>query len=334
VVALDPRSGEILAFWSYPSFDPNLISTTDQAAAEQAWTLYNLSPSNPLRASEYQDRYFPGSTFKVVTAGIGLQTGKVTDEQPVYPFATSYLPPQTTRAISNFGGETCGGALPEILAESCNSAFAEMGQATIGPTDMVSGAGSWGFNAAPPIDLPDAAKSVFPTDVANDPPKLAQASIGQNDVQATPLQMALVAAGVANEGTIMKPHLMTEVRDSQGDVIDSYDDEPWLTPMSAEQAGVLRQDMLGVVQRGTARAMAIPGYEVGGKTGTAQVGLEPPTSHTWIIGFAGPPGEAPTVAVAVVVLDQPGTNEATGGRVAAPIAKAVMEKVLADQAGG
>jgi peptidoglycan glycosyltransferase len=104
--------------------------------------------------------------------------------------------------------------------------------------------------------------------------------------------------------------------------------------MSAEQAGVLRQDMLGVVQRGTARAMAIPGYEVGGKTGTAQVGLEPPTSHTWIIGFAGPPGEAPTVAVAVVVLDQPGTNEATGGRVAAPIAKAVMEKVLADQAGG
>jgi peptidoglycan glycosyltransferase len=334
VVAIDPRTGELLGFWSFPSYDPSLISTTDQAAAKAAWTLYNAAPTQPMRAHQYQDRYFPGSTFKVVTGSVGLQTGKVTNDQPVYPTATSYLPAQTNKAISNFGGEPCGGALPRILAQSCNSAFAEMGTETIGPTDMVAGAGSWGFNSAAPIDLPDPAKSVFPTDVGNNPPKLAQASIGQNDVQATPLQMALVAAGVANGGTIMKPHVMVSVRDSQGEEIQKYSPEKWLTPMSPEMAATMRQDMLGVVQGGTASRMQIPGYEVGGKTGTAQVGSDPPTSHAWIMGFAGPPGQPASVAVAVVVLNQSGNNEATGGVVAAPIAKAVMEKVLQVQYGG
>jgi len=334
VVAVDPRTGELLGFWSFPSYDPNFISTTDQKAAEAAWNIYNAADGQPMRAHQYQDRYFPGSTFKVVTGSVGLQTGKVTNDDPVYAQATSYLPPQTNKAISNFGGEVCGGALPEILRVSCNSAFAEMGQATIGPADMVSGAGSWGFNSAAPIDLPDAAKSVFPTDVGNNPPKLAQASIGQNDVQATPLQMALVAAGVANGGTIMKPHLMTEVRDSQGDVIETYKPEKWLTPLSPENAETMRQDMVGVAQRGTATGLQIPGYEVGGKTGTAQLGTDPPRSHTWIVGFAGPPGQPASVAVAVVVLDQSGGSEATGGRVAAPIARAVMEKVLQVQYGG
>jgi peptidoglycan glycosyltransferase len=334
VVAIDPRTGELLGFWSFPSYDPNAISTTDQTASETAWSLYNLNPANPLRAHQYQDRYFPGSTFKVVTGSVGLQTGKVTNEEPVYPRATSYLPAQTDKAISNFGGETCGGALPEILRVSCNSAFAQMGTETIGAADMVSGAGSWGFNSAAPIDLPDPAKSIFPTDVGNNPPKLAQASIGQNDVQATPLQMALVAAGVANGGTIMKPHVMTEVRDSQGEVIETYSPSKWLSPMSAEMAEVMRQDMIGVAQRGTATGLRIDGYEVGGKTGTAQLGTDPPRSHTWIIGFAGPPGQPASVAVAVVVLNQSGGSEATGGRVAAPIAKAVMEKVLQVQYGG
>jgi peptidoglycan glycosyltransferase len=287
-----------------------------------------------MRAHQYQDRYFPGSTFKVVTGSVGLQTGKVTNEDPVYKQASSYLPPQTTKAISNFGGETCGGPLPEVLRVSCNSAFAEMGQATIGATDMVTGSQSWGFNAAPPIDLPDPARSVFPTDVQNNPPKLAQASIGQSDVQATPLQMALVAAGVANGGTIMTPHLMTKVRDSQGNVIETYDKKAWLNPMSPELAAIMRGDMVTVAQRGTATGLQIPGYEVGGKTGTAQLGSDPPRSHTWIIGFAGPPGQPATVAISVVVLNQPGANENTGGRIAAPIAQAVMAKILAVQAGG
>lgn len=334
VVAIDPRTGELLAFWSFPSYDPNYISNPNGTQAQAAWELYQSAPGQPMRAHQYQDRYFPGSTFKIVTGSTGLQTGKVTNEDPVYPTVTSYTPPQTNLAISNFGGSLCGGALPEILRRSCNSSFAEMGQATIGAADMVSGAESWGFNKAAPIDLPDPAKSAFPTDVFTNPPKLAQASIGQSDTQATPLQMALVAAGVANGGTVMTPHLMTSVRDSQGEEIQTYDPKPWLQPLSPENAETMRADMVGVAERGTATGLLIPGYTVGGKTGTAQLGTEPPRSHTWIIGFAGPPGQPASVAVAVVVLNQSGASEATGGRIAAPIARAVMEKVLQVQYGG
>ena len=331
VVAIDPRSGDLLAFWSSPSYDPNDISTLDSKAANENWRALNSAPGNPLRSHQFQDRYFPGSTFKVVTAGIGLRTGRVTDVDPSYPFSTSYTAENTSVPIKNFGGEVCGGTLPEILKTSCNSAFAEMGAETIGADDMVSGVADWGFNSTPPIDLPGAVRSVFPTDVANNAAKLAQSSIGQNDVQASPLQMALVAAGVANGGTIMKPHVLAEVRNSQGEIVKSYTPTPWLHPMSAGAADELRRDMLGVVAGGTATALAIPGFDVGGKTGTAQLGTTPPRSHTWMIGFAGPPGQPPTVAVAVVVLDQPGASEYTGGVVAAPIARAVLLATLRAQ---
>ena len=334
VVALDPRSGAVLAFWSSPSFDPNLITALDFMSGDEAqaeWQRLNDAEGRPLRPHMYQDRYFPGSTFKVVTAGVGLESGLVTDSTPSYPVVTSYTPPMTDLPIRNFRSEPCGGPLPEILRTSCNSSFAEMGAETLGPDLMVSGTASWGFNDAAPIDLPDPARSVFPTDVANDPPKLAQSSIGQNDVQATPLQMALVAAGVANAGTIMKPHVMAEVRDAQGEVLQRATPTAWLRPLSAMNAAILRQDMIGVVTSGTATAIAIPGFEVGGKTGTAQLGTDPPTSHTWMIGFAGPPGSPATVAVAVVVLNQSGSSEATGGRIAGPIARAVLEAALAGQ---
>lgn len=333
VVALDPRTGEVLGFWSWPSYDPNLVSSVDSAIAETAWKTYNSQPSTPMRAHMYQDRYFPGSTFKVVTAGIGLQSGLVTNTEPVYPFTTGYTPAQTNKPIKNFGGETCGGPLPEILRVSCNSAFAEMGAETIGAATMVSGANSWGFNSVPPLDMPDGVRSVFPSNVGNDPPKLAMSSIGQNDVQATPLEMALVAAGVANGGTIMKPHLVSQVRNDQGETVSAYTPSKWLAPMSTSNAATLFEDMVGVVQSGTATGLAIPGCTVGGKTGTAQLGTDPPRSHTWIIGFAGPPGRTPTVAVAVVVLNQSGGSEATGGRVAAPIARAVLQTALAAQGG-
>jgi penicillin-binding protein A len=329
VVALDPRSGAVLAFWSYPSYDPNLLSTIDLEASDQAWGLLNLAPGQPLRPHMYQDRYFPGSTFKVVTGGTGVATGRVTPEEPSYPVERSYTPPLTTTPIFNFGGSTCGGRLFRVLEVSCNTAFARMGTETIGPDDMVRGAESFGFNAAPPIDMPAPAQSVFPTDFTRDLPKLAQSSIGQNDVQATPLQMALTAAGIANAGTIMAPHLMTEVRDADQTVVDTYEPQAWRQPLDPDGAAVMREAMIGVVEDGTAGNLAVPGLEVGGKTGTAQLGTEPPRSHTWIIGFAGPPGGAPEIAVAVVVLDQPGASEFTGGAVAAPIARAVIEAAFA-----
>jgi peptidoglycan glycosyltransferase len=245
----------------------------------------------------------------------------------------SWTPPQTQVPIFNFGGSACGGTLFQVMEVSCNTAFARMGTETIGPDEMVRGTAAWGFNDAPPIDLPAPARSVFPTNFTRDLPKLAQSSIGQNDVQATPLQMALVAAAVANGGRMMRPHVMSEVRDANQQVVSRFAPSTWKQPLTPEHAATIRDAMIGVVRSGTARALAIPGYEVGGKTGTAQLGTEPPRSHTWIIGFGGPPGD-PQVAVAVVVLDQPGASEFTGGRVAAPIARAVLQQALAVKAGG
>ena len=333
VVAIDPRSGELLALWSWPSFDPNAIATQDFGAANAAYELLQADERDPLLSKAYRERFFPGSTFKIVTAGAGLASESVTAEQPSYPVASEYTPPQTTRPLRNFGGSTCGGSLFDILRVSCNTAFAQMA-IDLGPAQMVETAEAFGFNAAPPIDLPAPARSVFPTDFDQNLPALAQAGIGQNDVSATPLQMAMAAAAVANEGRVMTPRVVAEIVDDDNTVVDDPEPTQWRQAVSAEHADVLRRAMVEVVERGTARNLAIPGFEVGGKTGTAQLGTDPPRSHAWIVGFAGPPGQAPSVAVAVIVEGQPGASEQTGGQVAAPIARAVMETVLASQAGG
>ena len=328
VVALDPRDGAILAMWSFPSYDPNLLATHDFKAADAARKALLAEPGKPLVPATYRERYFPGSTFKVVTASAGLQSGQVTPTSPVYPQAESYTPPLTTNPIENFGGEVCGGTLFEILAVSCNSAFAQMG-VDLGPEVMVGQAQAEGFNSKPPIDLPAPAASFFPPVAFFDhnTPALAQSAIGQNDVQASALQMALVAAGVANGGVIEQPHVMQEVRNSDGKVIDQGAARFWMRPLSEANAAIMRDAMVNVVEHGTATRMKIPGVLVAGKTGTAQLGSDPPRSHAWIIGFA--PADNPRVAVAVVVLNQSGANESTGGRVAAPIAKAVMQTILA-----
>jgi peptidoglycan glycosyltransferase len=340
VVALDPRNGEILALWSFPSYDPNVLATHDFNAAEQASTLLNADPEKPILARSYQDNFFPGSTFKIVTAAAGVERGGVTEDQPAYPARSAYQPVgaggrPVGRPIGNFGGATCGGTLFPIMEASCNSAFAEMGAEDAGADAMVDTAQAFGFNNDVPIDLPRPARSSFPTDFENDPPKLAQSSIGQNDVRATPLEMALVAAAVANGGEIMTPHVVREVRDDQGEVVDTIPtDDVWTRAMSGPTAELLRRGMISVVQDGTASRLDddLEGYEVGGKTGTAQIGSTD-SSHAWIIGFAGPPGEAPSVAVAVIVEGQPGVSEQTGGTVAAPIAAAVMRQALEQPAG-
>jgi peptidoglycan glycosyltransferase len=170
---------------------------------------------------------------------------------------------------------------------------------------------------------------VFPTDFTRNLPALAQSAIGQNDVAATPLQMAMVAGAVANEdGNVMVPHVLREVRDSDGNIVETYDPEVWTNAMSPGTADIMRQAMVGVVESGTATRLAVPGFVVGGKTGTAQLGTDPPRSHAWIIGWGGRPGEAPSIAVAVIVEGQPGASEQTGGRVSAPIAQAVLAAYL------
>jgi penicillin-binding protein A len=329
VVAIDPRNGEIIALWSTPSYDPNVLATHDFTAATAASKELAASKANLARS--FQERFFPGSTFKIVTATAGVERGGVTETAPVYPVSTSYRAANQGKPISNFGGESCGGALFQILDVSCNTAFAQMGVENAKAPAMSAIAGLFGFDRPVPIDLPGAAQSHFPSDlVAKNPPFLAQASIGQNDVQATPLQMAMVAGAVADKGRIMVPHVMREITDEQGNRVETYDPKLWTTPMSTATASLLHQAMLSVVSNGTATRLddGLEGFEVGGKTGTAQIGSNPPRSHAWIIGFAGPPGEPPPVAVAVIVEGQEGSSEATGGRVAAPIAAAVMRQAL------
>jgi len=332
VVVLDPRDGSVLGLWSFPSYDPNALANHDADAAQAAKTFLEASPDQPLRARTYQEIFFPGSTFKVVTGSTGVQDGVVTPDQPVFPTETAYKPPDGN-PISNFGGESCGGALFEILRISCNSAFARMGAEVIGQDKMQQGAKAFGFNQTNPIDLPGTATSQF-GDTENSKAFLGQASIGQRTTKASPLEMALVASGIANNGVIMTPHVMKDIRDDNGKVIKAFEPKPWLTAVSPQTADTMRQAMIGVVQSGTGTRAQISGVTVGGKTGTAQIGSDPPTSEAWFICFAGPPNGPATVAVAVLVEGEPGVSESTGGQVAAPIAKQLVEKVLQIQAGG
>lgn len=342
VVALDPQTGEIYAMWSYPSFDPNDIAVNDGGIANEAWTELVNADGNPLRAKPYRDIYFPGSTFKVITATSALENSLVSTAAPEFEVVESYLPPLTERPIGNFGGSSCGGNLVELLVVSCNTAFARMGAELIGPTVLIESAQRFGFNQSPPIDLPVAVASEFPTDfgsqvdgptaeipagVFEDTPSLAQSAIGQNNVSATPLQMALVAAAVANAGQIPVPHVMLNVEDSESSQpISSFANKTWLRAMSPETATDLTSAMIQVAERGSAQAIRLDGLVIGAKTGTAELGTDPPASHAWIIAFGGRANERAELAIAVLVEGQEGASEQTGGRVAAPIARDMFEQ--------
>jgi peptidoglycan glycosyltransferase len=327
VVAIDPRTGGILAFADYPTYDPNRLASHNQDSVREAWTALNADLGKPLLPRTYRERYPPGSSFKVVTTATALATGTATPTQPVYPTLKELLLPNAGgQTLQNFGGGTCGGPLPEALRVSCNTAFAQLGL-DLGAQKLSAGAEAFGFNKVPPLDLPFGAASFFPAAgaFARDQPGLAKSAIGQQDVSATPLQMALVAAGIANNGVIMTPHLLSEVRDTDGEVIQRYDNKEWLNVVPANVAQTTRDMMVGVVANGSGSRAQIPGVTVAGKTGTAQTGLD--KSHVWFISFA--PAEAPRIAVAVMLEDQPSTTEATGGALAAPIAQAVIRAALA-----
>lgn len=328
VVALNPRTGAIDAMVSFPTFDPGPLATNDQTSLDVK-ELLDADEENPLLFRAYQEIFFPGSTFKVITAAGGVERGNVTEAQPDYPVERTFDIDFTSNDLNNFGGATCGGTLFEILEQSCNTSFAQMG-VDLGSANLAGVANGFGFNDEIPIDLPGPATSVipetFPTDEGNGP--LARASIGQGDVQASPLQMAMVAGAMANGGSVMTPHVMGRITDQDGEEIRGFETSEWRRAVSQESADVVRRAMISTAERGSAQGLLMEGMEVGGKTGTAQLGTDPPRSHAWIIGFAGPPGQPAEVAVAVLVEGQPGASEQTGGTVAAPIAQAVMQAVL------
>jgi peptidoglycan glycosyltransferase len=325
VVALDPTTGAILALWSNPSYDPTPLALHDQNAVRAYWQTENTNPDQPLLAAAFRQRFFPGSTFKVLTASA------VYDKRPdlaakVYPNLSALPLPQTGgQVLRNFGGEVCGGTLPDLFRVSCNSGFAAIGL-DLGGQALADEATSFGFDQTPPFDLPEAAQSYFPpgTSFVHDLPGLAKSAIGQQNVQAVPLGMALVAAGIANGGVIMKPHILASVANSQGQVVRTYGPSPWITATSPQTAASMTQLMISVVQSGTGTAAALPNMQVAGKTGTAQTGKN--TIHAWFVSFA--PASAPKVVVAVLVENQPEGGEATGGVIAAPIAKAMLQAAL------
>jgi peptidoglycan glycosyltransferase len=334
VVVMDPHTGAILAMYSNPSYDPNALASHDFAAVDQARAALLADPRNPLLFRAYQERYMTGSTFKIITATAALQSGQFTLDSNFPPTAT-YKVPARSEPIKNYSGEVCGGSFSQVFALSCNTSFAQMG-IELGPEKMVAAAESFGFNDAPPIDLPRPAKPFFPSvadikaDVPNGPsPKLAVASFGQDDTSATPIEMAMAASAVANGGTIMVPHVMVETRDSDGTILDKYQPKPWKQPMDAELAATLNQLMVGVVRSGTARCclQLANGIQAAAKTGTAQLGTNPPLSHAWITSFA--PADNPRVVVTVFVKATPEVSTGVGATVAGPVAKKVLDMVMA-----
>ncbi len=334
VVALDVTNGAVVAMYSNPTFDPNVMTSHDFAAVQAAFDLLKADPANPALPRTYRETYPPGSTFKAVTASVALETGTA-EPDTQFPTLTRLPLPQSTSSISNFGGEACGGTLFTSFTVSCNTTFARLGL-ELGDR-FVPGMERFGIRHAPPLDVrPSAVESTGPApgSFERNQPAFAMAGIGQGpDLRVTPLEMALVAAGIANQGTIMRPHVVGELRDYQRRVVSRTRPSRWLTATDPATAAEVTAMMISVVNdpRGTGTAARIPGVTVAGKTGTAETGPNA-NPHAWFIAFA--PAEAPRFAVAVLV--EHGGNrgsEATGGRVAAPIARAVLEAALSLPAG-
>lgn len=328
VVALEPKSGKILAMATNPSYNPNLFSSFDGDQLKKASERLTKDDNQPMLNRAIRNTYPPGSTFKVVTTAAALGAGDYTADS-VVPAPDSYTPPDTTRAMHNDSGETCGNGTTDTLGHSlemsCNTAYAELG-VKLGTKKMENQAAKFGFND-PDLDVPmSVSKSVFPKGLA--PAFLAQSAIGQYDTRTTPMQMAMVASGVANGGKVMKPHLVAQVKGSDLSTVEKNSPTVYKDAMDTDEADELTKMMELVVSGpdGTGDTAAIPGVKVAAKTGTAQ-NAEGKSPHAWMIAFA--PADDPKVAVAVMV-ENGGKfgSDGYGARVAGPIAGDVMKAVL------
>jgi penicillin-binding protein A len=323
-VAIEPATGRILAMVSSPSYDPNKLATHDASEVTEAWNRIQKDGDKPAVNRAMTRLYPPGSTFKVVTAAAALTSGKFAPDTVVSGPAAIRLP-KTNINLGNENGKPCGDGQPTLqvaLEFSCNTVFASLGM-TVGARALQDQAERFGFNDRVRIPMPSS-QSVFPPRI--DEPQTALSSIGQFEVKASPLQMAMVVAAVANRGTLMKPYLVEEVRAPNLSRVEQTSPEPLRESVTPDVAAQLRQMMVSVVDQGTGKRAQIPGVSVGGKTGTAQhvKGAKP---HAWFVSFA--PADDPKVAVAVVVEDgAENRNDISGGRLAAPVAKAMMEAVI------
>jgi peptidoglycan glycosyltransferase len=340
VVAIDPSTGAILADYSTPSFNPAPLEAPDTTAGTKEQELTALSY---FKTEDHEgfyagwplatfDTFPPGSTFKVVTSSAVYNLDPSLSNF-YFPYATSTTFPNSTAVLHNDGGSSCGGTMTTMLPQSCDPGYAQLG-VKLGATDLAKQAALFGYDSQPPIDLQSnwVATPYFAPASTLMPPNqaiLGYSAIGQEDDTASVLSNALVAAGIANKGAIMTPHVMQQITNSQGDVVSTYKPNVWKqaeTPSAAAQITAL---MKLVVTEGTADLVGFsPSLDAAVKTGTAQVGdnLLNDTDD-WMIGFA--PASDPTIAVAVVVPLQ--AYSATGADVAGPIVKDMLDAALLPQ---
>jgi penicillin-binding protein A len=342
VVAIDPTTGAILADYSSPTFDPNPLAEPDTvagtAAQQAAGTAYfetkdaeGFLPGLPLATAE---TFPPGSTFKVVTTA-AIYNLKPSMANIDLPSVESVTFPNSNKPLHNDSG-ACGGTLAQMLPASCDPGYGQLG-VLLGAPILAQQAALLGYNSRPPIDLPNnwVATPSFPPASQLVPPNqafLAYSAIGQYDDQASALSNALVAAGVANGGVIMTPHVMAQIRDSQGNIVETAQPKVWMQAMSQKAAGETTALMKLVATIGTAAPQAdFSGFpaslDVAVKTGTSQTQNASQDTDDWMIGFA--PANDPKIAVAVVVPLQP--FELTGAIRAGPIMRAMLEAALAPQ---
>ena len=342
VVMLNPSNGNVLAMYSNPSFNPNPLASQSSTAEQSAWKSYITKDSegfyNGTRLA-YDYPFFPGSTFKVVTTSAAYDHDPALTTQS-FPFRSVYKPPGTNLYVHNDSGGSCGGTVQIMLPVSCDTGYASMG-IDLGAERLVNEASSFGFFARPPIDLPTDPSSVStmcggvpgcdtPSQAAlyleGDLPFLAYSAIGQGNVQATPLEMAMVASAIADDGVIMKPHVMQQVLDHNDTVVDTYQPTEWIRATSAKTAQSVSSLMQQVVSKpppdaGTAFGIFPASWQVAAKTGTAQAR---DGTTDWMIAFA--PASHPVVAIAVVVPNQART--ATGALVSGPIVHTMLSAIL------
>ena len=326
VVALDPSTGAILALVSSPSYDPNQFASHDANAVTEISTTLSEDSSRPLdNRAIAGNRYPPGSTFKIITTAAALRTGKITPDAEVDAPDTITLP-GTSHSLENYGGESCGGrtSFSHAFAQSCNTPFAQLA-IDVGEEELAEEAHNWGFDSKLSIPL-TVTPSTYPDNDSQ--AQTAMAGIGQASVQATPMMMAMVAATVANNGEQMTPYLVSRTLDPDLNEVDTTSKKVARTPIDPATAKSLSSLMQTAVTDGTGTTAQVAGVQVAGKTGTAETGSDTgPT--TWFVGFAGTDINKPQIALAVVLDGNAETEDnATGGKVAGPIAAQVIDAAV------
>lgn len=329
VVALDPSTGKILALASYPSYDPSSFAGNSTSTDSKAWQKLQkkYDPNDPMLNRALRETYPPGSTFKVVTASAALQNNLYSSADEATNSPLPWTMPGTTTELKNEGSIPCRNATLRVaLQYSCNTVFGKVG-ADLGNDKMLAEAKKFGFDSEQFTPVRSSA-SVFSDNMNQS--QTALSSIGQYNTAATPLQMAMVASAVANDGKLMKPYMVDKLQSSNLDTIAQTEPEEMSQPLSSKNAQILQSMMETVVEKGTGTNAKIDGVTVGGKTGTAQHGVaNSENPYAWFLSYAKLPDGSSPVAVAVVIEDSSANrDDISGGGLAAPIAKSVMEAVI------